>query len=406
MNQKNLTQRLADYCISEGTKYSEDGRWKIPYDELYDHFGVEVSDINDNGKLLKEKLQQREEINELIMTEDCIEMTYHLEYCQNCRQGGVNGTADLLSLMGCNLYDLHFTHEEKGYDPPIISHLCADTLTEQGKKEWADVLHAKVESIRPGYQCLHCSLAGCDPYRAVAFAQMLNGQCEVEDYDRWVRRNGISYASKQDEPHPTFDSKYNADLVATYEELLKVPVEQQITSCFGDYGIHHFKYNVTEEQCRSVYDQALEAMEMTGNEFNLHEKFVSRSEIIGRMRDCLLAKELKTGEEVLFVATEPYNGEGDFELRGGIILDIDAEQKTCKVRGDFFTMDDVPLRYILGRYDAHAEGKHYGFDKVAPLFGEYPALARHYLREAEEAFNTKWNIGQEQGEDSAPALSM
>ena len=68
MNQKNLTQRLADYCISEGTKYSEDGRWKIPYDELYDHFGVEVSDINDNGKLLKEKLQQREEINELIMT--------------------------------------------------------------------------------------------------------------------------------------------------------------------------------------------------------------------------------------------------------------------------------------------------------------------------------------------------
>ena len=114
MNQKNLTQRLADYCISEGTKYSEDGRWKIPYDELYDQFGVEVSDINDNGKLLKEKLQQREEINELIMTEDCIEMTYHLEYCQNCRQGGVNGTADLLSLMGCNLSNEHFTDEFKG----------------------------------------------------------------------------------------------------------------------------------------------------------------------------------------------------------------------------------------------------------------------------------------------------
>ena len=80
MNQKNNIRRIADYCIS--------GR----------------------------ELQQREEINELIMTEDCIEMTYHLEYCQNCQRGGIESTAILLSLMGCNLYEEHFTDESEGRD--------------------------------------------------------------------------------------------------------------------------------------------------------------------------------------------------------------------------------------------------------------------------------------------------
>ena len=60
-----------------------------------------------NGKLLEEELRQREEINELIMTEDAIEMTYHLEHCPNCQQGGIAGALNLVSLMGCNIYDEH-----------------------------------------------------------------------------------------------------------------------------------------------------------------------------------------------------------------------------------------------------------------------------------------------------------
>ena len=116
MNQKNNIRRIADYCISEGTEHSEDGRWQISYNELYDLFDAKISDTNRNGKLLRRELQQREEINELIMTEDCIEMTYHLEYCQNCQRGGIESTAILLSLMGCNLYEEHFTDESEGRD--------------------------------------------------------------------------------------------------------------------------------------------------------------------------------------------------------------------------------------------------------------------------------------------------
>ena len=52
-------------------------------------------------------LKQEEEINELIMTEDHIEMSYHLEYCPACNQGGASGMGSVFSLLGCNIYDEH-----------------------------------------------------------------------------------------------------------------------------------------------------------------------------------------------------------------------------------------------------------------------------------------------------------
>ena len=104
---KSHIKQLADYCISEGTMHSENGRWSNSYEELYNHFGANISDTNGNGRLLKEELQRRAEVAELIMTEDCIEIAYHLEYCENCQEGGIEGTTDLMSLVGCNIYDEH-----------------------------------------------------------------------------------------------------------------------------------------------------------------------------------------------------------------------------------------------------------------------------------------------------------
>ncbi len=116
---KDKLKQLARYCVNEGTDYTENGKWDISYEELYYHFGVEVSDTNQNGKLLAEELRKQDEINELIMTEDAIEITYHLEYCPQCQQGGLKGAMELVSLMGCNIYDEHedeseeFENEEK-----------------------------------------------------------------------------------------------------------------------------------------------------------------------------------------------------------------------------------------------------------------------------------------------------
>lgn len=109
-------RQLANYVVSESTAHSEDGTWSISYEELYQHFGANITDTNGNGKLLQKELQQREETNELLMTEDCIEMTCHLEYCENCRQGGMAGAMSLLSLMGCNLNDAHSQDEASEYD--------------------------------------------------------------------------------------------------------------------------------------------------------------------------------------------------------------------------------------------------------------------------------------------------
>ena len=100
---KSKIRQLADYAINECCDHSENCHWSISYDEPYYHFGAEVSDTNENGRLLEEELRQREEINELIMTEDCIEMTCHLQYCRNCQTDPVS----LLSVLGCNIYDEH-----------------------------------------------------------------------------------------------------------------------------------------------------------------------------------------------------------------------------------------------------------------------------------------------------------
>lgn len=100
---KDKIKRLADYIISECTQHSKGKKWSITYKELEHHFGADISDSHQNGKLLEEELRQREEINELIMTEDCIEMTCHLEYCEQCHGNPLS----LLSVVGCNIYNEH-----------------------------------------------------------------------------------------------------------------------------------------------------------------------------------------------------------------------------------------------------------------------------------------------------------
>ena len=104
---KEMLNRIARYCATSGTQNTTDGRWSITYDELSHHFCVDKNDINGNAQLLTDALNQQEEINDLMMTEDCIEMTYHMERCPQCRQGGIEGALALSSVLGCNITDEH-----------------------------------------------------------------------------------------------------------------------------------------------------------------------------------------------------------------------------------------------------------------------------------------------------------
>lgn len=193
-------RRLADYCVREGVDNTEDGKWSVSYDELYYHFdSTTITSRNGMGRLLREELQQKEEINELIMTEDCIEMTYHMEYCQNCQQGGIKGAMSLFALMGCNLYDVHLCDSDEDHELATVVELNQDTLTEDGKHEWSDVLNAKVTSIYEGAYGVQIGLTGCPAERLRDFSFMLAGHCSEKDYDRWVKQDGKDLEQSQDE---------------------------------------------------------------------------------------------------------------------------------------------------------------------------------------------------------------
>lgn len=185
------------------------------------------------------------------------------------------------------------------------------------------------------------------------------------------------------------------NLISAYEELHQLPDEERIThSPPGTFG-YCLDPNVPAERIHAVYQQSLSALELKGDEIQIDGQFTSRDEIISRMRDCLLAKELSAGERVLFVATEPYGGPGDFALRGGVIESVDEQDKTCSVRGTFFTMEKVPLHYVLGRYNPAVGGEHYGFRGIVPYFCEDKELAGHYLHEAEVMWDAEMGEGQD-----------
>lgn len=228
---------------------------------------------------------------------------------------------------------------------------------------------------------------------------------EVEEIA--VTEDGIemSVILKQDEENSVVerDMLRTVNLIATYEEIFAIPKEQRITHYFGDYGCYFLSSSVPVEKMKAIYDKALSVIEMKDDDYQKKENsYIYRTEVIGRMRDCLLSQELQKGEKVLFVATEPYGGDDDFELRGGIVESINSQNKTCVVRGSFFTMEDVPLHYVLGKYNPDITENHYGRRKVEPLFGEDEGLAEQYLHEAEE----KWKETQEKTEAEVSELKI
>ena len=60
------------------------------------------------------------------------------------------------------------------------------TLTAEGKREWSDVLGAKVTRIFDGIYGTHIEVTGCEPERIEAFSKMLAGECTLSESERWL----------------------------------------------------------------------------------------------------------------------------------------------------------------------------------------------------------------------------
>ena len=116
MNKKKqfTLKEIADALVREGIRRTITGKWSVDFQEIRERFGLDLSADSDAGRILAKELQQEEKINELIMTEDHIEMAYHLEYCPACNQGGASGMGSVFSLLGCNIYDDHLPQGNAG----------------------------------------------------------------------------------------------------------------------------------------------------------------------------------------------------------------------------------------------------------------------------------------------------
>jgi hypothetical protein len=183
--QKNI-QTMAEDLIKQGTAQTANGSWVIGFDEISQHFDMTVTPNNGIGLMLLNELALRDEIAEMIATEDCIEMTYYLENAPVTDDAGERLTT-LFGLMGCNLENVHILDADEEHDLATITELNQHTLTEQGKHDWADVLGAKVKRIYDGYYGTQIEVTGCDPARLESFSKMLAGECTIAESERWLK---------------------------------------------------------------------------------------------------------------------------------------------------------------------------------------------------------------------------
>lgn len=185
---KKQIKEIVDEIIEGRFGELDKGNWYIGFDDIKEHFDLTVTKENGIGELIIEELESREEVDEIIATEDAIEIT---EYLNEVPESATREERlmTLFSLIGCNLEDVHLVDDDVEHELATIVELNQDTLTEQGKRDWADVLSAKVVRIFEGDYGVQIALSGCDAERVKDFSYMLAGYCSESDYNRWVSGN-------------------------------------------------------------------------------------------------------------------------------------------------------------------------------------------------------------------------
>ena len=74
------------------------------------------------------------------------------------------------------------------------------------------------------------------------------------------------------------------ELIATYEELYKVPESEKITQWWGDMHRHEFKHAVLPEKAKELLEKSLKAIKMTKEELaDFH--YVYRTRLIEKMKE-------------------------------------------------------------------------------------------------------------------------
>ena len=180
-------QAMVEEIICQGAAQTDSSKWIISFEEISQHFDCTITPTNGLGQMLIREMEARNDVANLVVAEDLTEMSYYLEHAPASATATEKMTT-LFGLMGCNLEDIHIVDADEEHDLATIVELNQDTLTEEGKAEWADVLNAKVTRIFDGCYGTHIEVTGCEASRLQDFSMMLAGYCPASEYDRWVNQ--------------------------------------------------------------------------------------------------------------------------------------------------------------------------------------------------------------------------
>ena len=173
---KKQIQMMADEILSGNEN-------TIDFRSISGKFDVTVTAENGIGKMLIDELRGRNELINVEVTHNSIELT-------RVKNAPVEvddkHLMTLFMLMGCNLENIHIIDADVEHDLATIVELNQDTLTEDGKREWSDVLGAKVTRIFNGIYGTQIEVTGCEPERLEAFSKMLAGECTLSESERWL----------------------------------------------------------------------------------------------------------------------------------------------------------------------------------------------------------------------------
>ena len=173
---KKQIQMMADEILNDNEN-------TIDFKSISDKFDVTVTADNGIGQMLIDELRGRNELANVEVTHDSIELTR----VENAPvEVDDKRLMTLFMLMGCNLENVHIVDADVEHDLATIVELNQDTLTEDGKREWSDVLSAKVTRIFDGIYGTQIEVTGCEPERLEAFSKMLAGECTLSESERWL----------------------------------------------------------------------------------------------------------------------------------------------------------------------------------------------------------------------------
>ena len=180
---KNEIRQVAEDIAKGRFGEEKGGEWIVDFDDIKEHFDLTVTPNNGIGSLLLEELRNRSEIDEVVAFDDA----FQIKACMP--QISESPFMTLFSLMECGLEDVHLVDRDEEHELATIVELNQDTLTEQGIRDWADVLGAKVERIYEGDYGVQIEVSGCDAQRVAEFSFMLAGYVSNSQYDRWVNQS-------------------------------------------------------------------------------------------------------------------------------------------------------------------------------------------------------------------------